>query len=207
MPEKLPHPLVAVADLSLFGGETPRLVEAAVRGGVRWALLRAKDLPREELLGCAKTLRERCPGLFLSVHGDAEVRSSLDLPGLHLPSGRMRSFRACEGGKVLLGVSCHSLEEALGAAQDGADYGFLSPLFAPSSKKGFLEPLGAEGFREIAKRSSLPLYALGGITPDNLAEAFSAGAAGVAVCGALFNFANVEETAKKLVGAAEKVFI
>ncbi|TAL18844.1 thiamine phosphate synthase [bacterium] len=207
MPEKLPHPLVAVADLSLFGGETAGLVEAAVRGGVRWALLRAKDIPREELLKCASTLRERCPGLFISIHGDAEVRSSLELPGLHLPSGRMRSFRACEGGKILLGVSCHSLEEALGAVEDGADYGFLSPLFEPSSKRGFLEPLGVEGFREIVVRSSLPLYALGGITADNMEEAFFAGAAGVAVCGALFNSANVEEAAKKLVGSAEKVFI
>jgi thiamine-phosphate pyrophosphorylase len=206
MPEKLPHPLVAIADLSLFGGGTARLVEAAVRGGLRWALLRAKGLPREELLECAALLRKSCPCLFLSVHGDARIRSSLGLPGLHLPSGRMRSFRACEGGKVLLGVSCHSLEEAEGALEDGADYGFLSPLFAPSSKRGFLEPLGVEGFREIAARSRLPLYALGGITPGNVAEAFAAGAAGVAVCGALFNSPDVEEAAKQLVRSAEKVF-
>jgi thiamine-phosphate pyrophosphorylase len=204
MPERLPHALVAVADLGLFGEETAKLVEAAAQGGVRWVLLRAKGVPRGELENCTRAVMANSPGLFISIHGDAGLRATLSLPGLHFPSGRAKSFRAGVDEKVLLGVSCHSPEEVSGALEDGADYGFLSPLFPPCSKEGFLPPLGLEGFGKIAGGSPLPLLALGGITPDNAGDAIFAGAAGVAVCGALFNSPDVEGTARKLVRSAEQ---
>ncbi|MEU6136964.1 thiamine phosphate synthase [Nocardioides sp. NPDC047086] len=80
-----------------------------------------------------------------------------------------------------LGRSCHQPAEIARAAEDGFDYAMLSPYALTESKPGYGPPLDPDAFRDLP----LPTYALGGITPDNAAEAVGAGAHGVAVMGAV----------------------
>lgn len=85
-----------------------------------------------------------------------------------------------EQKRILFGVSAHSLEEILLADGCGADYVFYSPVFETSCKPGAV-PKGTDALEKICKKSPLPVYALGGILPENAVLCLKAGAAGVCV--------------------------
>lgn len=103
--------------------------------------------------------------------------------GLHLPGGEdVAAWRAHVG---LLGVSTHSLAEALAAQEAGADYVLLSPVFRPTSKPSDTRPtLGLEGLARAQAALDIPVYALGGITPANASAVLDV-CHGVAVLGFL----------------------
>lgn len=197
----LPSPLLAIADVDYLGDRLVEGVAAARRGGVEWVLLRAKGLePRvsEEL---AENLIKLCPGLSLSMHTGPVIEGAW---GIHRASDRLETEEPDAGQPV--GYSCHSAKELELAKSAGAAYCLLSPVFAPTSKKGHGAPLGWDGFSELAKTSTLPLYALGGITPERAVGAVKAGAAGVAVLGDLFGAEDIEKRAAKWMAAAGEIF-
>jgi len=80
----------------------------------------------------------------------------------------------------LVGVSCHSVEDALEAESAGADYVLLGPVFATPSKLHYGAPLGIEKLREAAGRVKIPVLALGGITVERVRPCLEAGATGIA---------------------------
>lgn len=183
----LPFPVAAVADVEVLGARLAGAVAEAFAGGLPWFVLRAKRSSTAERVALGRLVLARCPGVFLTVHGDEEARRALGAPGLHLPSAGFdaAAVRRSHPG-VLLGVSCHGAAEVRAAEAAGADYGFLSPAFPPTSKASALPALGEEGFRAAARGVRLPLLALGGLTPARLALVASWGAAGAAVLGDLF---------------------
>ncbi len=205
----LPFPVVAIADHETLG---PELVETATRvagAGLRWVCLRAKgpDVGTRQRVEWGRDLLERCPRVFLTVHGDPEACEELRAPGLHLPSGRrdLEALRRRFPG-VLLGVSCHDRADLEAAARAGADYAFLSPVFRPSSKPLRGEALGLDGFRSAVRGVSLPVLALGGISPERLAAVAAAGAAGAAVLGGVFRAPDLESRARAYRQEALRVF-
>jgi thiamine-phosphate pyrophosphorylase len=84
------------------------------------------------------------------------------------------------GKDFLIGVSCHSLEAAQSAAGDGASYLFFGPVFATPSKASFGAPQGLGPLAEVCRSVSIPVLAIGGVTLENAAACFAAGASGVA---------------------------
>ncbi|MDE3178906.1 MAG: thiamine phosphate synthase, partial [Acidobacteriota bacterium] len=80
----------------------------------------------------------------------------------------------------LMGVSCHSLEEALAAQSAGADYIILGPVFDTPSKRAYGPPLGLDRFREAVAHVKTPVLAIGGITAESVKPCFDAGASGIA---------------------------
>ena len=109
------------------------------------------------------------------------------------------------GPSSLVGVSCHSLEDAKKAAEEGADYLTISPVFRSVSKPEYGTPIGLDGLRHVADNVSIPVIALGGITPNNLTDCLTAGAAGVAVLGTLMGSEDPRMTAAAFVKAANGV--
>jgi len=85
----------------------------------------------------------------------------------------------------LIGVSAHSIDEAMQAVAEGANYLTASPMFETRSKPGYGPALGGEGLGAITASVGVPVLALGGITADNAGDCVRAGAAGVAVMGAV----------------------
>jgi thiamine-phosphate pyrophosphorylase len=118
---------------------------------------------------------------------------------VHLPDGGdAAAARALLGPGALIGVSAHDGAGIARAAAQGADYVTLSPVFPSLSKPGYGPPLELEGFARLAANAPLPVLALGGIDAGNAASVRAAGAAGVAVMGALLRADTEEATARLL---------
>jgi thiamine-phosphate pyrophosphorylase len=163
------------------------LIEAIARNlvaGIDWIQIREKDLSARdliELVRCARALPNPAAAKIL-VNTRVDVALAAAAAGAHLPSGSPppRHWRAITPPDFLIGVSCHTLDEARAAEQDGADYIFFGPVFTPRSKSADLPPCGLDRLAEAAHAVRIPVLALGGITHENASQCTSAGAAGVA---------------------------
>ncbi len=143
--------------------------------------LRAKGVPARELLERAKQIRSSFKGLLL-VNDRIDVCLAAGADGIHLPSHRIAPQRIKRrfGKNLIIGVSCHDLDELRRAEQEGADYAYLSPIFSSASKPGYGPPLGLKLLADAVMAVRIPILALGGITPANEAQCIEAGAAGIA---------------------------
>ena len=195
-PARVPR-LMLVSDRHRSARPLPDVVAAAVAGGVDAVQLREPDLPPAELLDLATRLREIVAGrAALLVNGDARLAADLGL-GLHLPERGLATAEARRliGADRLLGRSVHSTAAATAAA--GADYLLAGHVFATASKPG-RPPLGLAGLGQIVAATWAPVLAIGGITPDRVAEVMVTGAAGVAVIGAIAEAPDPERAAAVL---------
>jgi thiamine-phosphate pyrophosphorylase len=116
------------------------------------------------------------------VNDRLDVALAAQAHGVHLGTHSMpvNLVRRLAPREFVVGVSCHSLEEALAAETAGADYILLGPIFATPSKLRYGPPLGLARLREVTLRVSIPVLALGGITVDHIAACRENGAAGIA---------------------------
>lgn len=154
-------------------------IERAVAASVDLIQIREKDLPARELLVLVRkavrlTAASRTRVL---VNGRADVALAAGADGVHLPAGGIYpgEWRRILPPGFLVGVSCHSVEELqLAAAADFAVYG---PIFATPGKG---PAIGLAALREAARASPIPIFALGGITPENAQSCVDAGAVGTA---------------------------
>jgi thiamine-phosphate pyrophosphorylase len=89
-------------------------------------------------------------------------------------------WRKSAPGAFLIGVSCHTAEEVRIASEEGADYVVFGPVFTPLSKSSHLSPRGLDGLAQAVKTTSIPVFALGGVTRENTPLCEAAGAKGIA---------------------------
>ncbi|MEO3781245.1 thiamine phosphate synthase [Micromonospora sp. B11E3] len=187
----MPSGVVLLTDRRVARGPLVDVVAGAVRGGVRWVVLREKDLPRAERLALAADLR----AILAEVAGALIVAGPDPLGGdaVHLPAAGPYPA-PCAG---LVGRSCHDQAEL--ARLSTEDYATLSPVFPTETKPGYGPPLRPTGLAKLIKASPVPVLALGGVdTPDHVSACVAAGATGVAVLGALMRAENPTEAATTL---------
>ena len=156
------------------------LLDAIARARADWVQIREKDLPARELFELVK--RALNFGKKIIVNTRMDVALAAGAAGVHLPDGSIDPdrLRTIAPPGFLIGVSCHSVENVVKNAQKGANYVFLSPIFAPLSKSSNLPPLGLEKLSMASKAVSIPILALGGITESNAQSCVDHGAAGIA---------------------------
>ncbi len=147
-----------------------------------WFQLRAKQLPARDLYARALAALAAAPQKKVIINSRLDVALAAGAHGLHLPaqSPAPSSFRPLTPPGFLIGVSCHTLDELRQAQSEGADYVFFSPIFQPFSKPDYHPGIGLIALRQACSAVTIPLFALGGITPENALDCTSAGAAGVA---------------------------
>ncbi|MEV4629057.1 thiamine phosphate synthase [Micromonospora sp. NPDC049523] len=193
-----PSGLVVVTDRWQTHRPLPEVIRAAVDGGARWVLLREKDLPRDQRLALAESLRE----ILAPVGGTLLVAGPDPLGGtaVHLPAAG--PYPPPE--LPLVGRSCHDPAEL--ARLSTEDYVTLSPIFPSPSKPGYGPPLHPVGLARLVRRTPVPVLALGGVTgPDQVAACLAAGAAGVAVMGAVMRADDPAELVARLIAPAPVV--
>jgi len=185
-----------------FAQRTTELVAA----GVHVIQLRDKQLPDRELLSRARQLREitrETETLFvMNDRPDLAVLSQAD--GVHVGQEELsvKDARAIVGTNMLVGVSTHSIEQARAAVLEGANYIGLGPTF-PSTTKQFDAFPGLAFAQAVAKEITLPSFAIGGITLENLSQVQAAGINRVAVGAAITEAAEPGAAVKRFLGDLE----
>lgn len=182
-----------------------RLTAVAFEAGCRWLLLREKDMPPAERLSLLERLVRlaRPFGAAVMVSADIAAAKAAGAAGVHLPAGGdPAAARAALGEGALIGYSAHDLAEVEAAARAGADYVTLSPVFGTESKPGYGPALGLDELRAVAANVSIPVLALGGITPANARSCLEAGASGLAVMGFVMRAADPAASMAELLAAA-----
>jgi thiamine-phosphate pyrophosphorylase len=164
-------------------------VESALKGGVKAVQLREKDLSATELLPLAQDLRDltRHYDARLFINDNIDIALAVQADGVHL-GGHSRPtdvIRERVGQKLLIGISTHSKAEIKLAAEQGADFVTFGPVYATPSKAEYGAPQGLDKLVDACRNSSIPLFALGGITPARAIEVQHAGASGVALISAI----------------------
>jgi thiamine-phosphate pyrophosphorylase len=186
-------------------GKTPleTVVEGAVKAGANVVQLREKDLSASELFDLASRLRAVTRGraLFL-VNDRIDVAMACGADGVHLPEDGLPvgMARWLLGKHALIGCSVHSVEAAVEAERNGADFVQVGTIFATDSKPD-AKPAGAKLIDEVAKVVSIPVLAVGGVKAKNVAEVIAAGASGASVISAICGAREPEKAADELVKA------
>jgi thiamine-phosphate pyrophosphorylase len=161
----------------------PRIVDA-VAAGIDLIQIREKDLATRELISLVSAAVERARGTNtrIVVNDRLDVALALGAAGVHLGTRSLpaQAVRACVPAEFLVGVSCHSLGEALEARAAGADYLVLGPIFPTPSKLSFGPPLGLATLQQVANQVKIPILALGGISVERAKPCLAAGATGIA---------------------------
>ncbi|MDE2999817.1 MAG: thiamine phosphate synthase [Gemmatimonadota bacterium] len=187
-------PLYLIADRATCA---PRNLEdvlaEALDAGVRLIQLREKHLESRELRHLAARLQRRASNYEarLLVNTHAGLAREIGAAGVHLPASGPAPWRIRRqyGNRMLIGRSTHNRKE-LGEAA-GADFVTFSPVYSPNSKPGYGPGAGARTLCSVAECSSLPVYALGGITPRRVGACKRNGAAGIAVMSGILSARHV----------------
>ena len=170
-------------------GDLPAAVGRALEGGVRAVQLREKDLPGGELYALAVTLRRLTArhGARLLINDRADVALAAGADGVHLgvasiPPGEARRLL---GRGALVGCSTHNLGELAAAEAGEADFVTFGPVYATPSKAAYGPPVGVEALRRACAAARIPVFALGGVGPENVPEILGAGAWGIGTISAV----------------------
>jgi len=181
--------LYVVTDRSLTNGRPVEVVvDAALQGGAKAIQLREKDLSARALYELAQRLLPIVHNrkAVLLVNDRIDLALTLPIDGVHLAQTSLPPVEARRllGPGRLIGVSCHTVQEAI-EAHNGADFIVLGPLFFTLSKAAYGSPIGLERLREVRRHVRLPILAIGGITASNAAQVIEEGAEGVAAISAV----------------------
>jgi thiamine-phosphate pyrophosphorylase len=176
-----------------------RKIEEVVSAGIDWVQIREKDLPTAELASltrqclkiASKLSAKRSSVTRILVNDRLDVAIAERASGVHLGEKSLpvaeakrlvesaRQKQAIDGS-FLIGVSCHSVQAAIAAQRDGADYIFFGPVFPTPSKAAYGEPQGLPRLAQLCRSVSIPVLAIGGVTLQNAQSCIAAGAAGLA---------------------------
>ncbi|WP_321391802.1 thiamine phosphate synthase [uncultured Desulfuromusa sp.] len=164
-------------------------IEELLQAGVRMIQLREKDLSAAELFPLAQELRDLTFSYhsLLLINDRVDLAQAINADGVHLGchSLPIEIVRQVLGPKFLIGASTHTHSEIELCSRQGADFVTYGPIYFTPSKAAYGKPAGVQSLQDICIKSSLPIYALGGVKKDNAHEVLEAGATGIAAISAL----------------------
>ncbi len=199
---------VITGEKTALGRPPGEVAKAAIAGGATVIQLREKDCPVRRLIEIGRELRRltREKDVTLIINDRVDVALAVEADGVHLGQDDLPPAVARQilGLEKIIGISTHSLEEALLAQQQGADYIAVGPVFATKTKDTAVGPVGLDLLRQMEGKITVPIVAIGGITIENAPEVVRAGADGVAVISAVTGVPNVKEAALALSDAVRK---
>jgi len=199
--------LYAIIDTQALKGRSHlEVASQIIRGGARTIQLRDKLLSKKELLPIAQQLKNLCAehNVLFIVNDYLDIALAADADGLHLGQNDLPTKVARKLLPIdkILGCSTTTVEQAITAESDGADYIAVGSIY-PTTSKETAKVIGLNRLRQIRQAVTLPLVAIGGITEDNAAEVIAAGASSVAVISAILQAGSPEEAARQIVARLE----
>ena len=194
--------LYAVTDRSWLNGRTLcEHAEESLRGGATFLQIREKNLAGPEFRAEALELKELCRryGVPFVVNDDVELAIATEADGVHVGQKDMEAGRVRDmiGPDRILGVSAQTVEEALLAENEGADYLGVGAVF-PTGSKDDADAVSMDMLRDICDAVSIPVIAIGGINADNVTSLAGTGIAGIAVISAIYAAPDTEKATAEL---------
>jgi thiamine-phosphate pyrophosphorylase len=187
------------------GRDLVAVVEECLAAGLPAVQVREKDLAAADLAALCGRLRgpSRARGALLIVNDRVDVAlavgaDAVQRTGVSLPVG---AIRAIAGTRLRIGASVHSLEDAAEAEAGGADWVVFGPIYDTPSKRRYGAPQGLDALAKVTGRLRVPVVAIGGITPERVAEVRAAGAAGVAAIAAILDTPSPADATRRFLEA------
>lgn len=201
--------LYAVTDRMWTGKRTLyEQIEDALKGGITCLQLREKNLDEEEFLEEALKIKSLCNSYNVPfiINDNVDIALKCGADGVHVGQHDMQAenVRKIAGENMIIGVSARTVEQALLAEKNGADYLGVGAVFNTSTKTD-ASSVSFETLAEICKAVSIPVVAIGGISGENILQLAGLGADGVALVSAIFSAENIEQECKKLRSLSEKM--
>lgn len=194
--------LYAVTDRHWLNGRTlSECVAQAIDGGATFVQLREKDLDEEEFLNEARALKKLCAerGVPFVVNDNVMIAKEVCADGVHVGQSDMACLEARRllGPDSIIGVSAQTVEQAVLAEKQGADYLGVGAVFATGSKAD-ADSVPIETLKEICEAVKIPVVAIGGINASNVHQLKGSGIAGVSVISAIFANDDIRAATKLL---------
>jgi thiamine-phosphate pyrophosphorylase len=193
--------LYGILDLAYVApDELIRVAGEMIDGGVDILQLRGKKQSAAELDAIATNLRTVTTkrSVPLIINDYPAIARSVGADGVHVGQNDLSVNDAREqgGGRLLVGKSTHSLEQARAAAEEGADYIGFGPLFATPTKPDY-KPIGLADIAEAHRIVKVPIFCIGGIKLENLAQVIAAGARRIVIVSGLLLAPDIAEYARQ----------
>ena len=201
--------LYAVTDRAWIGRQSLyEQVESALKGGATCVQLREKELNEEEFLAEAMELSALCKqyGVPFFVNDNVEIAIKCKAEGIHVGQEDMAAAKVRQrvGDDMMIGVSAHSVEEALEAVKNGADCLGVGAMFSTATKTD-VEVMTTETLRDICNAVDIPVVAIGGISKENMSQLSGTGVDGVALVSAIFAAEDIESECRLLRQLSEEM--
>lgn len=201
--------LYAVTDRTWTGEKRlAQQVEEALKGGATCVQLREKHLSEDAFLQEAMEIRALCSRyqvpFFINDNVEIAIRCGAD--GIHVgqEDRKAGAVRALVGEKMMIGVSAHSVEEALEAVKNGADYLGVGAMFSTSTKND-ADVLPKGVLADICRAVDVPVVAIGGLNRENICQLAGSGVDGVALVSAIFAAEDIEAECRLLRQISENI--
>lgn len=194
--------LYAVTDRHWLRDETLySQVEKALKGGATFIQLREKALDEETFLKEAVELKELCKRYRVPfvINDNVEIARKIEADGVHVGQSDMEALdvRKLLGADKIIGVSAQTVEQAVLAEKQGADYLGVGAVF-PTGSKDDADDVSHETLKAICDAVNIPVIAIGGITKENVGTLSGTGICGIAVISAIFGQQDIEAATKRL---------
>jgi thiamine-phosphate pyrophosphorylase len=193
--------LYGILDLGYIApNECARVAEEMIEGGVDIVQLRAKKMSILQIVDLAEQLHwiTSDASTPLIVNDHVEVARRVPVEGVHVGQDdeSVAKVRTAVSYEIIVGKSTHTLDQARAAANEGADYIGFGPLFATPTKPDYA-PIGLTDVEKVHVDLALPIFCIGGIKIDNLAEVIAAGAKRVVIVSGLLQARDIADYARR----------
>ncbi len=201
--------LYAVTDRSWLKDRTLSMeVEEALKGGVTFLQLREKELGENRFLEESLKIKALCRNYNVPfiINDNVKLALACGADGVHVGQSDMKAsdVRDLIGQDMILGVSVQTVEQAVDAEDNGADYLGVGTVFVTATKAD-ADFVSYETLKSICHAVSIPVVAIGGINEENIMELTGSGIAGVALVSAIFASKSIKAKSKRMLQLSERV--
>jgi thiamine-phosphate pyrophosphorylase len=190
------------------GRRLPVVVDECLDAGLRAVQLREKDLGAGELARLARVLRASTAehGALLIVNDRVDVALAVGADAVQRTavSLSIADIRAVAGARLRIGASVHARDEAVAAAEAGADWIVFGPVYDTPSKRAYGPPQGLAALAAVTAAVGVPVIAIGGITPERVGEVLRTGARGVAAISSIVSADSPADATRRFLDALDR---
>lgn len=178
-------------------------VKAAIKGGVKIVQYREKSASTKQMVKEAEEIKKIClkNNVLFLVNDRIDVALAVDADGVHISEEEDMPYKYARKllGNKIIGLSAHSVQQALQNQKLGTDYTSIGPVYFTTTKKPAKKPIGLKPIMELKNKLKIPFVAIGGISELNVGEVLKAGAKNIAIISGIVAKNNVEETVREFI--------